>query len=111
MWFHNPMHKKGRCPKLDSAWVGPCRVLERVGEVTYRVEVPPRRRKVVVHRDRVALYRGRGTVVKGVEDPVVCPQEQSNSETLTQPEPGEGAASAGAAGTRTPLVARKTRPT
>ena len=72
-------------------------MLERVG-VTYRVEVPPRRRKVVEHRDRLAPYRGRGTGVNGVEDPAMLPQEQPNSETLTQPEPGEGAASAGAAG-------------
>ncbi|KAJ8015797.1 hypothetical protein DPEC_G00029870 [Dallia pectoralis] len=58
VWLHNPMRKKRQCPKLDSTWVGPCAVLERVGEVTYRVEIPPRNRKVVVHRDRLAPYRG-----------------------------------------------------
>uniref|UniRef100_A0AAV2KUW7 Gypsy retrotransposon integrase-like protein 1 n=1 Tax=Knipowitschia caucasica TaxID=637954 RepID=A0AAV2KUW7_KNICA len=31
---------------------------EQVGEVVYRVQVPPRGRKVVLHRDRLAPYRG-----------------------------------------------------
>nr|XP_013996221.1 unnamed protein product [Salmo salar] len=98
VWLHNPTRKKGRCPKLDSAWVGPCLVIERVGEVTYRVEVPPRSRKVVVHRDRLAPYRGRKTVGNGSEVSDVSPREQSNEETLAQPEPGMGAASSEGAG-------------
>ncbi|KAJ7989377.1 hypothetical protein DPEC_G00303900 [Dallia pectoralis] len=92
VWLHNPMRKKGRCPKLDSTWVGPCAVLERVGEVTYRVEIPPRNRKVVVHRDRLAPYRGDKVCGGRQEVEVGRPTEQgqSNMETLTQPEPVEG---------------------
>lgn len=40
--------KKGKCPKLDVQWVGPCIVLERIGEVVYRVQLPPRGRKLAV---------------------------------------------------------------
>lgn len=58
VWVYSPQRKKGRCPKLDSVWVGPCRVLERLGEVVYRVQLPPRGRKVALHRDRLAPYRG-----------------------------------------------------
>ena len=58
VWVYNPQRKKGRCPKLDSQWVGPCRVLERMGEVVYRVQLPPRGRKVALHRDRLAPYQG-----------------------------------------------------
>lgn len=58
VWVYSPLRKKGRCPKLDSHWVGPCSVLERVGEVVYRVQLPPRGRKVALHRDRLAPYRG-----------------------------------------------------
>ncbi|XP_034085417.1 uncharacterized protein LOC117554929 [Gymnodraco acuticeps] len=58
VWVYSPQRTKGRCPKLDSQWVGPCRVLERVGEVVYRVQLPPKGRKVVLHRDRLAPYRG-----------------------------------------------------
>ena len=58
VWVYNPQRKKGRCPKLDSQWAGPCKVLERLGEVVYRVQLPSRGRKVALHRDRLAPYRG-----------------------------------------------------
>uniref|UniRef100_A0A096MCA9 Integrase catalytic domain-containing protein n=1 Tax=Poecilia formosa TaxID=48698 RepID=A0A096MCA9_POEFO len=59
VWVYNPRRKKGRCPKLDSQWVGPCRVLERMGEVVYRVQMPHNRRRLALHRDRLAPYQGR----------------------------------------------------
>ncbi len=62
VWVYNPQRKKGRCPKLDSDWVGPCRILGRIGEVVYRVQLPPRGRKVALHRDRLAPYRGTASV-------------------------------------------------
>ena len=58
VWVFNPQRKKGRCPKLDSPWVGPCRVLERLGEVVYRLHLPPKGRRVALHRDRLAPYQG-----------------------------------------------------
>uniref|UniRef100_A0A3P9J3I3 Gypsy retrotransposon integrase-like protein 1 n=1 Tax=Oryzias latipes TaxID=8090 RepID=A0A3P9J3I3_ORYLA len=58
VWVYNPKRKKGRCPKLDCQWVGPCEVLEKLGEVVYRVELPPGGRRVTLHRDRLAPYRG-----------------------------------------------------
>uniref|UniRef100_A0A8C5APC8 Gypsy retrotransposon integrase-like protein 1 n=1 Tax=Gadus morhua TaxID=8049 RepID=A0A8C5APC8_GADMO len=61
VWTYSPQRKKGRCPKLDSEWIGPCRVLERMGEVVYRFQLPPRGRRVALHRDRLAPYRGTAT--------------------------------------------------
>ncbi|CAL9687324.1 unnamed protein product [Knipowitschia caucasica] len=58
VWVFSPKRKKGRCPKLDCHWVGPCRVLEKLGEVVYRVQLPPRGRRVALHRDRLAPYMG-----------------------------------------------------
>ncbi|MGH0120359.1 UNVERIFIED_CONTAM: hypothetical protein FKN15_067744 [Acipenser sinensis] len=59
VWVFSPKRQRGRCPKLDSHWLGPCHVLERIGDVAYRVQLPPRGRKVVLHRDRLAPYLGR----------------------------------------------------
>lgn len=42
VWVHNPHRKKGRCPKLDSEWIGPCKIGERLTEVVYRVRLPLR---------------------------------------------------------------------
>ncbi|KAI4899638.1 hypothetical protein NFI96_008089, partial [Prochilodus magdalenae] len=30
VWVYSPKRKKGRCPKLDCHWVGPCEVLEKL---------------------------------------------------------------------------------
>uniref|UniRef100_A0A3B3HNC7 Integrase catalytic domain-containing protein n=1 Tax=Oryzias latipes TaxID=8090 RepID=A0A3B3HNC7_ORYLA len=58
VWVYNPKRRKGRCPKLDCHWVGPCEVFEVLGEVVYRVQLSPRGRRVVLHLDRLAPYRG-----------------------------------------------------
>lgn len=54
----SPALHRGGCPKLDSPGLGPCYVLERLGEVVYRVELPPRGPKVALHRDQLSLYKG-----------------------------------------------------
>ncbi|KAM9540264.1 olfactory receptor 6C1-like, partial [Salvelinus alpinus] len=46
VWVYSPLRKKGCCPKFDRHWVGSCSILERMGEVVYQVQLPPRGRKV-----------------------------------------------------------------
>lgn len=77
VWVHSPQRKKGRCPKLDSEWMGPCKILERVGEVVYRVQLPPRGRKVVIHRDRLAPYHGNAKPQTPVSPVLPQPREHS----------------------------------
>ncbi|RXM32192.1 hypothetical protein EOD39_6327 [Acipenser ruthenus] len=57
-----------RCPKLDRAWMGPCRVLEPLGEVVSQVQILRGGRRVVLHRDRLAPYRGLASDVQGTVD-------------------------------------------
>ncbi|KAK5933535.1 hypothetical protein CgunFtcFv8_014008 [Champsocephalus gunnari] len=85
-WSGSTAHngRKAGAPKLDSQWVGLCRVLERVGVVVYRVQLPPKGRKVGLHRDRLAPYRGvaspqaQGTPATPVLlTPVPLPRRQS----------------------------------
>ena len=79
VWVYSPQRKKGRCPKLESQWVGPCKVLERWGEVVYRVQLPGRGRRVALHRDRLAPYRGgsqgqaEGTPASSIQPPTSHP--------------------------------------
>lgn len=42
VWVYGPKRVKGRSPKLDSNWVGPCYVVGQVGVVIYRVRLAPR---------------------------------------------------------------------
>ena len=99
VWVYNPLRKKGRSPKLDSKWVGPCKVLERLGEVVYRVQMPPRGRKVALHRDRLAPYRG------GLPSPDTTAPVTSPPSPATQPVPCSPLRRGGAlhvAGSRSP---------
>lgn len=43
------------CPTFDSR-MGSCEVLEKMGEVVYRLHLPSTGRWVVLHRDRLAPY-------------------------------------------------------
>lgn len=75
------------CPTLDSNWVGSCRVLEIVEEVVYRVQLPPRGRRVVLHRDRLASYRGhshRSLLEECVENPA-SPAHMGSQDGLSFP--------------------------
>lgn len=58
VWVHSPRRKKGAVPQVGLSWVGPCQVVERLGEVVYRVQLPRNRKTVALHRDRLAPYRG-----------------------------------------------------
>ncbi|KAK2922219.1 hypothetical protein Q8A73_001704 [Channa argus] len=49
-----PVRKRGLSPKLTSHWQGPGEILDRISEVVYRVRMPGRGRRVVLHRDRLA---------------------------------------------------------
>ncbi|KAJ7998031.1 hypothetical protein DPEC_G00218320 [Dallia pectoralis] len=85
VWVYGPKRVKGRSPKLDSKWIGPCCVLEQVGEVVYRVKMAPRGRVMVLHRDRMAPYRGNA-------QPAYDRGTQSQSPASDQPTQGQPAA-------------------
>uniref|UniRef100_A0A3B3RA74 Integrase catalytic domain-containing protein n=1 Tax=Paramormyrops kingsleyae TaxID=1676925 RepID=A0A3B3RA74_9TELE len=57
VWVYSPVRRRGLSPKLMSHWEGPCVVLERLSDVTYRVRLRRRARVVVLHRDRLAPYQ------------------------------------------------------
>ena len=54
MWVYRHHRKKGRCTKLDCHWEWPSHMVERLGEVMYRVQLPGKRKKVALHRDSLA---------------------------------------------------------
>lgn len=68
VWVYNPVRKKGRSPKLDSHWEGPCTVLKTLSDVVYRVQLLRRGRVVVLHRDRLAPYRPLASATEHPEE-------------------------------------------
>ncbi|KAK3893578.1 hypothetical protein Pcinc_002643 [Petrolisthes cinctipes] len=60
VWFYNPQRKKGQSPKLQSPWVGPYTALDRLLDITYRIQGGRKSRPRVVHVNRLWQYHGSG---------------------------------------------------
>lgn len=57
VWLHNPRRTRGRNPKLQCPWEGPCTVVKRLNDVVFRIRNPKGKLKVV-HADRLTPYCG-----------------------------------------------------
>jgi hypothetical protein len=53
-----PTHMKEKSPKLQSPWEGPYRVVMRINDVVYRIQLDPRSRMMLVNLDRPSCYQG-----------------------------------------------------
>ncbi|XDV44325.1 hypothetical protein PO909_012625 [Leuciscus waleckii] len=56
VWVFCPQRKRGLSPKLTHHWQGPGEILDKISEVVFRVRMPGRGRRVVLHKDRLAQY-------------------------------------------------------
>ena len=56
VWLYNARRKPGIAPKLANRWEGPFLIIERLADVTYRIQKGPRGRPKVVHFDRLKAY-------------------------------------------------------
>uniref|UniRef100_A0A3P9ICG4 Integrase catalytic domain-containing protein n=1 Tax=Oryzias latipes TaxID=8090 RepID=A0A3P9ICG4_ORYLA len=68
VWVYCPVRKRGLSPKLMSHWQGPGEILEQISEVVYRVRLPGRGRRVVLHKDRLAPYHPLAPTAQADED-------------------------------------------
>jgi hypothetical protein len=58
VWFHNPQRKKGLTPKLQRPWQGPYVITKKINDLVYRIQLNPKSKPKVVHRNRLWLYTG-----------------------------------------------------
>ena len=58
VWLHNIRRKKGRNPKLDCLWEGPCLVVSKLSDVTYPIQRSRRAKPKVIHADSLKPYLG-----------------------------------------------------
>ena len=58
MWLYNPQHKTDKSPKLSRPWEGPYAIVDLLNNVVYRIQLGPRAKPKVVHRDRLWQYCG-----------------------------------------------------
>ena len=57
-WLYNPIKKKGVSPKPMCRWEGPYLILDKLSDVTYRVQRKQGGKMKVVHCDRLKPYEG-----------------------------------------------------
>ena len=57
-WLRNSYRKKGLSPKFTSRWDGPFKIISKLSDVTYRIQLSPRSKCKVVHFDRLKPYEG-----------------------------------------------------
>ena len=55
---HNPQRRRGISPKLWSCWEGPYLVRRKFNDVVYEIQISPRAKTQIVHRDRLWKYNG-----------------------------------------------------
>ena len=58
VWLHNPQRKKGLTPKLQCPWQGPYIITKRINDLVYRIQLGPKAKPKVVHRNRLWHYSG-----------------------------------------------------
>ena len=58
VWVYIPQRKKGISPKLMRPWKGPYLVIKRINDLVYRVQLTPRSKPKVIHRNRLWQYTG-----------------------------------------------------
>ncbi len=58
VWLYNPQRKKGITPKFQRPWQGPFRILKRINDLVYRIQLKPTTKPRVVHYNRLWKYHG-----------------------------------------------------
>ena len=60
VWVYSPRRYKGRTPKWQRCYAGPCEIVRRINAVNYAVKRSPRAAPVIVHVDKLKLYTAPG---------------------------------------------------
>ena len=58
VWLYQPQRRKGLSPKLQRPWEGPYRIIKKINDLVYRIQLSPRAKPKVVHVERLSPYRG-----------------------------------------------------
>ena len=79
VWLHNPRRKKGLTPKLMSPWDGPYVIIDRLSDVTYRIQRATGGPMKVIHYNRLWKYEAASNFAWHGEPSASCPQGTENS--------------------------------
>ena len=91
VWVYIPHRKKGVSPKLMRPWKGPYLVIKRINDLVYRVQLIPRSKPKITHRNRLWRYTGSSppTWLKDQEEDAGIELEPSQIPLQDLPPPEE----------------------
>lgn len=59
VWYYYPTRRKGFSPKFQKPWIGPCKVLRKLNDLVYRIQIKPYGKPKVVHNNKLKPYIAR----------------------------------------------------
>ena len=59
MWYLSEGKKENVSPKLQIPYIGPCVVLQKLGDVDYCIQINKAGKRKVVHANKLKSYMGK----------------------------------------------------
>ena len=90
VWLYNPQRRKGVTPKLMRNWHGPYVVTKRINDLVYRVQLGPKSKPKVIHRNRLWQYSGQTPPTWFSQKEVLEPRSATDPSQQPQLEEAQG---------------------
>ena len=92
VWLYNPTRKKGLTPKLTRPWQGPYIIVKRINDLVYRIQLGPKCKPKVVHKNRLWRYTGNNVPSWNFNDTGShkAGVDQTNTDTAEMSEASQG---------------------
>lgn len=95
VWLFTPRKKKGLSPKLQKIWVGPYRIVKKLSDANYMIQLEGSLAKRIVHYNRLKIYVTPHPDRTLVKKPIISPPprplssgEGSETEDMSNDESG-----------------------
>ncbi|VDI05438.1 Hypothetical predicted protein [Mytilus galloprovincialis] len=95
VWLFTPRKKKGLSPKLQKFWVGPYRIVKKLSDANYMIQLEGSLAKRIVHYNRLKIYVTPHPDRTLVKKPIISPpqrplssDEGSETEDMSNDESG-----------------------
>ena len=62
VWYLNEQRKKGKCPKLQQVWQGPCVITQKFSDLVYQIQLNKTGKTKIVHHDKLKPHHGENNI-------------------------------------------------
>ena len=61
-WYLNEQRRKGKCPKLQQVWQGPCIITQNLSDLVYQIQLNKTGKIKIVHHDKLKAPHGENKI-------------------------------------------------